>query len=272
MSDSTLHGVGVMVTRPAHQADPLCELIESAGGRPWRFPVLEILAPDDTGQLETVIDRLDDFDMAIFISPNAVQQAMNRILARRGLPAGLKLATVGRRSAAELRRFAGREADVYPKQRFDSEGLLALPEMQDVAGRRIVIFRGDGGRELLANTLRERGAEVTYAEAYRRGRPSADVGALQRAWARGDIDIITITSGEGLRNLFDMVGKLARQWLQRVPVVVVSADQQQLARELGFRQEPILAEAPSDEAILAALVAWNRQRTAVAKPAGESQP
>lgn len=265
MTTPTLDGVGVMVTRPAHQAEPLCERISAAGGNPYRFPVLEILEPSDSGPLMAIIDDLDRYDMAIFISPNAVNQAMNLILARRTLPEHLQLATVGRRSAAELRHFIGRDADVFPKQRFDSEALLELPEVQNVAGRRIVIFRGDGGRELLANTLRERGAEVTYAEAYRRGRPGADVGTLQRAWARGDIDIITMTSGEGLRNLFDMVGKLARQWLQRTPIVVASEQQRDLARELGFRQEPLLAEGAGDEAIIAALEAWNRQRMATEK-------
>lgn len=253
-----LEGLGIMVTRPAHQAEGLCEGIEAVGGRPWRFPVLEILDPEDSGPLNDLIDRLDDFDLAVFISPNAVNKAMNLIQARRSLPEGLQLATVGRRSAVELRHFIGRDPDIFPRQKFDSEALLAQPGMQEVAGKRIVIFRGDGGREVLGNTLAERGAEVTYAEAYRRGRPPADVGALQRAWARGEIDVITITSGEGLRNLFDMVGKLGQQWLRKTPLVVVSENQRELARELGFKVEPVVAEAAADEAIVDALIRWRQ--------------
>ena len=254
-----LAGVHVLVTRPAQQADALCGLIEAAGGRALRFPVLEILDPLDSGPLLRVIERLDEFDVAVFISPNAVNKAMNLITARRALPAHLKLAAIGARSARELERY-GRPADIYPKHRFDSEALLDMEAMQEVAGKRIVIFRGDGGRELLGDTLRARGARVEYAEAYRRGAPAADVGALLRHWARGEVDVITVTSNEGLRNLFDMVGKLGQQWLRKTPLVVVSERMVQLAGELGFKHPPVVTEQAGDEALLEALKAWKQAR------------
>lgn len=254
-----LAGLTVMVTRPAHQAANLVQLLEEHGARPFLFPVLEILEPEDSGPLLALIDRLDEFDLAVFISPNAVSKAMNLIHARRRLPEHLKLATVGKRSAIELRNHIGREADVFPARKFDSEALLALPPMQDMSGKRVVIFRGDGGREYLGDTLQARGATVEYAEAYRRGRPQSDVGRLQRQWARGGIDLITITSGEGLRNLFDMVGKLAQQWLRRTRLVLIHERLVPVARELGCKLEPIVAREASDEALVEAIRAWRTQ-------------
>lgn len=259
MPETALRGVGVVITRPAHQAEALRRGIEAEGGRAICFPVLEILDPEDFSALDALVARLDEFDIAIFISPNAVNKALNRILAVRPLPSGLTIAAVGKGSARELAIF-GLKADIVPRERFDSEALLELPAMQQVAGRRIVIFRGDGGRELLAETLKRRGAEVEYAEVYRRAKPTADVGRLMRHWARGEIDIVTVTSNEGLRNLFDMVGQLGREWLRKTPLVVASHRQVDLARELGVKAEPLVAAGAADEAIIDAVRAWNAPR------------
>ena len=166
-----LAGLGILVTRPAHQADRLCELIKQAGGRALRFPVIEILPPHDTAPLAALIDTLDDADIAIFISANAVEHGLALLRARRDLPAALKLAAIGRSTGAALRATLGRGPDICPAERFDSEALLALEAMQKVHGKRIVIFRGEGGREVLAETLRARGATVEYADVYRRARP-----------------------------------------------------------------------------------------------------
>ncbi|QKT03695.1 uroporphyrinogen-III synthase [Ectothiorhodospiraceae bacterium 2226] len=260
-ADGALAGLHVLVTRPAHQAEPLCAALTAEGALPVRFPVLEILDPVDSGPLLAVIDRLDEYDIAVFVSPNAVVKAMNLIMARRTLPPTLQFAAVGRVSAKELRRFIGRDADIFPPRKFDSEALLEQPALQQVAGKRIIIFRGGGGREHLGNVLKERGAQVDYAEAYRRGRPRADVDVLLRAWARGEVDIIAVTSGEGLRNLFDMVGKLGQHWLRKTPLVVVHERMAQLAEELGFKEPPVVAAEASDAAIVEAIRQWHKKRT-----------
>lgn len=254
-----LAGLNVLVTRPAHQADAFCAMIESAGGRAVRFPVLEILDPEDSKALLELIDALDGFDIAVFISPNAVSKAMNLIHARRAFPPGLKVAAIGQKSAQELRRY-GHPADICPQARFDSEALLELPEMQAVAGKRVVIFRGDGGREMLGDTLKARGAHVEYANAYRRGRPKADAGPIMYLWSRGELHLVTVTSTEGLRNLFDMVGKLGQMWLRRTPLLVGSERMLATAEELGFKQTPTVASDPSDEAMYEALCTWAATR------------
>ncbi|MGD8559632.1 MAG: uroporphyrinogen-III synthase, partial [Gammaproteobacteria bacterium] len=135
-------GATVVVTRPAHQADGLCQLVEQHGGTALRFPVLDITGPDDEASVVAMIQRLAEFDMAIFISPNAVQWGMKLAGA---LPPALKIAAVGKGSARELMQ-RGIEPDIFPSQQFNSEALLAMDAMRDVTDQRIVIFRGVGGR------------------------------------------------------------------------------------------------------------------------------
>jgi uroporphyrinogen-III synthase len=241
------------VTRPAGQNERLAELIRAEGGEAVVFPVLEILDPADARPLAAAADRLDEYDLAVFVSPNAVDRAMNVITARRKWPAGLKAATVGRASEQALRRYGVAEV-IVPAGRFDSEALLDCRELADVAGRRIVVFRGHGGRALLGDTLRSRGASVDYVECYRRARPDADPAPLVRAWSRGEIDAVTASSSEGLRNLFDMLGESGQRWLRRTPLFAPHARIAETARALGC--ERVIETAPGDEGMAAALAAF----------------
>jgi len=254
-----LHGVGVLVTRPQHQAEPLCRLIEQAGGAAIRFPVLEISDPGDTTLLNKCLDQLAEYQIAIFISANAVRCAMSHIQARAGLPAGLRIAAIGRASARELKHMGVEVTDTPPRQ-FDSEALLALPGFADVAGQRILIFRGEGGREHLATVLRERGAVVDYAEVYRRTRPDADTSSLLQRWARGDIQVITLASAEAMRNLYELVGKLGRQWLLHTDLIVASQRIEKQAQSLGLSASIMVASNASDAAMLECLVQWRQSQ------------
>jgi uroporphyrinogen-III synthase len=247
--------VSVLVTRPAHQAGRLIELIEQAGGQAVSFPVLEIGDPPDPVALQNIIARLDEFGMAIFISPNAVTRLMERIGSCRALPPHLKLACVGQGSARALQQLGCNQL-IAPTDRFDSEALLALPPLRQVQGMKIVIFRGNGGRELLGDTLRQRGAQVEYAECYRRSRPSSDSAPLIARWAQGGIQMISVTSTQGLRNLHEMLGETGRKYLIDTPIVVISRQTAAACRELGMHKEPLLAEAASDDAIVAAIKTW----------------
>ena len=253
--DKPLANVGVLVTRPAHQADALCLAIEDQGGNAIRFPVLEIAPSQDQQQLLRMVDRLTDFDVAIFISPNAVHYALNVINSRTKIPPQLKFAAVGLSTAKALRA-QGRRVDIVPTDSYNSEALLALPELQQVAGQNIVIFRGEGGRELLGETLSTRGAQVAYAECYRRVMPTADIEPLIQLWKKSELDVIVVTSNEGLQNLYVMVGATARHWLLKTPLVVISERMTALAQQLEFEREPIIAHSASDEALLEALITW----------------
>ncbi len=256
----SLAGLRVLVTRPAHQADRLCALIEHAGGTALRFPTIEISPPQDSLALEHIIERLDEFDLAIFVSPNAVNRAFPLIQRRHAtLPPQLDVACIGNGSAAALAQFGVTPA-LVPATRADSEGLLALPRLQHVTGLRIVIFRGEGGRELLADTLVARGAHVEHAQCYRRTRPMTDVTALTSAFTQHAIDVVTITSIDALRNLYDMLDASARESLRQMPVITVSKRLQQTCQTLSLRGPVQVAETASDEAVVAALDTWRRSQ------------
>jgi uroporphyrinogen-III synthase len=250
----TLAGRHVVVTRPAAQAEPFCAMLADAGSRVTRFPVIEIQGPNDPGRLAAVLGALNDFDIAVFVSANAVQRVLPSALARGPWPAGLQVAAIGARTALELAE-RGQAADIVPASRFDSEALLEEPVLQGLSGRRVVIFRGDGGREHLAQVLRDRGAEVTYAEAYRRALPDLDPEPLISQLQAGSIDAVTVTSGEGLRNLFAMVGPAGQTVLLGTPLVVGARRVAELARELGVHGTIETADDPTDAAMFRALVA-----------------
>ncbi len=245
-----LAGRRIVVTRPAGQAESLADLVRAAGGAPIVFPVIEIRDVADVKPLAALIDRLDEFDFAVFISANAVAKAMNLVRSRRAWPDRVRVATIGKGSEKALKRFGFTDI-VAPTGRFDSEALLELAPLADVAGKRIVIFRGDGGRELLGDTLVARGATVEYAECYRRVRPDADVAPLLKLWARGELDAVTVTSSEGLHNLYDMVGKLGQQWLRRTPTFAPHARIAANARALGLEQ--VVETGPGDEGLIEGL-------------------
>lgn len=248
-----LAGVGVLVTRPAAQADGLCRLIEQAGGNAYRLPVLEICAPQNPEPLRTVVDQLERYDCAIFISANAVQRALDVLLAEQPWPDNVRIAVIGRRSAQALQHY-GLLADLCPETRFDSEGLLALPALQTVAGQRVVIFRGDGGREYLAETLRQRGARVDYIEAYRRRCPDIDTTAVIRHWQSGKISVVIVNSAESLHNLWNSLGEAGQALLRQTPLLLVSERMLSLLPPLGLTVPPILAGNATDEAVVKALV------------------
>ena len=256
MTGGALAGRRILVTRPAAQNERLAELIREAGGEPVSCPAIEILDPEDFRPLVDAADRLDAYDLAVFISPNAVDRGMKVIRARRDWPPRLTAATIGKASEKALRRY-GVARILTPPGRFDSEALLEMPDLAEVAGKRVVIFRGDGGRELLGDTLRGRGASVDYVECYRRARPKVDLGPLLRAWARGEIDGVTVSSSEGLRNLFEMLGTLGQSRLKQTPLFAPHERIAAYARALGC--ERVVQTAPGDEALAAALTAfWAR--------------
>lgn len=246
-----LAGRTIVVTRPAGQAGLLAERIRAAGGEPILFPVLEIVDVEDLRPFYALADRLDEFDLAVFVSPSAVTKALNLIRARRPLPPRLRYAAVGRGSVRALAQFGVGEV-IAPRESFDSESLLAQPEMHAVAGQRIVIFRGEGGRDLLGDTLIRRGARLEYAECYRRGRPHADSAPLMNAWGGHGVDAIIVTSSEGVRNLYEMVGKLGQPRLRKTLVVLPHERIAQTARTLGMSN--ILLTGTGDDALVTALI------------------
>jgi uroporphyrinogen-III synthase len=231
----TLCGRHIVVTRPEAQAGHLCEAIAARGGVPVLFPLLAIAPASDPAELESIVGRLEGFDLAFFVSPNAVQHAMRFILARRRWPGSVQVATVGKGSERTLAEF-GFDAVIAPESGFDSEAVIALPQFapDQISGRRVVIFRGDGGRDLLATTLRARGAEVEYVTCYRRYCPELDAGPMIELARAGQLDAITLTSSEGVPNLVQLLGNNGLAAVREVPVLVPHSRIAAAAREAGF--------------------------------------
>lgn len=256
MSESqTLAGKRIVVTRPAEQADKLAGQIEARGGAAVRFPVLAIFDVADPGPLLAAAQDIARYDYAIFVSPNAAEKALGAITAQRAWPERVVAAAMGETSARAIARFGVSRIVTPLGGRFDTEALLERPEFAEPAirGKRVALFRGDAGRELLGETLAARGAQVTRIPCYRRGRPEVDALPLRRLLAQGRVDAVTVTSSEGLRNLLAMVGAVDAQALKAVPLFVAHQRIAGEARALGFAETVVTA--PGDAGLLAGLEA-----------------
>lgn len=249
----SLAGRHVVVTRPAGQAAHFATALGEAGAIPVLYPVLEIRDIEDLAPVLDAAIRLDSYDLAVFVSPNAIEKALALILPRRPWPAALRVAALGKSSERELARHDIHDV-ISPPLRFDSEALLELAELTDVQGKRVVIFRGDGGREVLGDTLKARGATVEYVTCYRRERPQLDPAPLLKLWEQGQLDAVTLTSSEGLRNFHDMIGRLGQAWLKKTPAFVPHLRIAEQAKALGLTK--VIPTEPGDDGLMAGLMQY----------------
>lgn len=255
-----LSGITVVVTRPAKQAAGLCQLIEQQGGRAIRFPSLEIKEPDHPEQAVKRLRNLDQFGTVIFVSRNAVEWSAHHIGGK--LPKHIQLVAVGKSTGLALQK-QWRHPIISPAEGSNSEAILALPEMHNITGQHILIVRGQGGRELLAEQLNQRGAKVQYAEVYKRTRPSTRLSSLTALEA---VDLISATSNESLQNLYDMAqndkercannGADPLEWLLSKPLIVISQRTASLSKKLGFKHPATVAKEASDTGLLNAMIQW----------------
>jgi len=241
LASDDLRGRSILVTRPRAQAERLARLIEQAGGRAPLFPAIEI---EDVPP-PPALSRLQEFDLAIFVSPTAVAKAMPHIAA---IPERVRVAAVGDGTRRALEKFGVIEV-ITPASGADSEALLATRQLGDVAGKRIAILRGDGGRALLGDTFVDRGATVEYVTCYRRLVPKPPA----RSWKAGDLSALTVSSSQGLENLFAV---LDPEMLRSTPLFVPHARIAGRARALAVRE--VVLAGHSDDEMLARLVAYFR--------------
>ncbi len=226
-----LHGLGVLITRPAAQAQRLAEAIRAAGGEPLLYPTIAIADTDKPEAAQQILASLAGFDWAIFISANAVEKTF-AFMAPAVWPVKVTVAAIGAATATALQE-RGVKNIFSPAEPFDSEALLALPEFQSVKNKRIVIFRGQGGRETLKHTLTERGAEVVYCETYRRVKPETPNTKLTLWTEQKKIRAIDVMSGESLVNLLDMAGG-ASTAIKQMTLITHHPRVSEMARAAGF--------------------------------------
>ena len=247
---SPLAGASIVITRPARQAAGLAREIAALGGQPLIFPVIIILPPADGAALRTVQWDLAHYDIAIFVSANAVEYGVGDPAA---WPAGILTLAPGPGTASALAAVGVGNVRT-PRTTVDSEGLLALPELQAVTGKRVVIFRGDSGRELLKSALEARGARVTQVECYRRARPEGGAAGLLEAWREGRIDAVTLTSSEGLDNLWAILGSEGRGYLAATPAFVPHPRIAEHAHAFGLRE--VIVTPPADSGLIVSLLEY----------------
>jgi len=243
-----LTDVRVLVTRPELQAENLLRLITEHGGTAIRFPTLDIAASNHSAAAKALLQQPDKFQWLVFISANAVNFALKANGGKIPWLKSVHYAAVGQATARAM-AMAGLPVDLVPEQGYDSEALLAMPQMQDVTGQRFLIVRGEGGREELSATLRSRGATVSYLEVYKRIRPDIDSAPIIGLLAQNRLDVVTVTSNEALQNLLIMIGEDNHKLLLAIPLVVVSDRIRSVAAGLGFKRITV-TDSPADSAIL----------------------
>ena len=254
---ATLGGLRVLVTRPAERSDALCAELARRGATPLRVPAIEIAAPRDPGAARDALARLHRFHLAVFVSPSAVDHAF--ALAPPGWPRELPVAALGPGTRAALRRH-GVEPEVVPAGRFDAEALLCRPELAAgaVAGRRLALFKGEGGREGLAGELRRRGARVTEIVTYRRRSPEGLGARLRRCRVP---DLVLLTSVEAAGNLARAAGAPARARLSGAHFVAISDRVSVAVRGSGLGRSVSVAPRASDAGLVQAAEAWAASRS-----------
>ena len=237
----SLAGRGIVVTRPRELAEPFARLLERRGARAIVFPAIEI----QPLPLPAALARAAEFDIVVFVSPSAARVALPALSP---WPRGVAAAAVGSGTRRELER-AGIAPVIAPSAGADSEALLR--EMQGVRGKRVLIVRGEGGRALLGETLAVRGANVEYAECYRRVKPATDPAALFGAWRAGQLHALTVSSAQALDNFIAMTGpELPAALPLFVPHERVCAH----ARSRGQRE--VVVAGPGDDEMIERLVAY----------------
>jgi uroporphyrinogen-III synthase len=249
-----LHGVGVLVTRPEQQAMPLCRLLEIQGASTLRLPAIDIKAIGHRRETAQRLGALEDFDVIIFTSSNAVRFGASLLDQKRDLT----LAAMGPATARALNQ-AGYRVAVQPPQTFDSESLLLHPTLERPAGRRMLIIKGSHGRPFLEQELAQRGAHVTTADVYERvpAAPSpAVLAALLERFLEGAVQVITATSVEIAASLLSMAGPALRREFERAHWLVPGGRVAAGVRERGVQAPLVQAASAEDQDLVAALVRW----------------
>ena len=252
-----LTGIGVLVTRPEHQAGHLCQLIEAEGGAAVRYPAIVIRPRPDRAAVRAAVGPPDRYDLAVFVSANAARFGADLL----GEGRDLRVAAIGLATAAALTA-AGHRVSLMPEEGADSEALLALPQLADLRGQRVLIVRGTGGRELLFAAMTERGAQVQYAEVYTReaAYPSLEKKAeLEALWRQGGVKAYTATSVEVLKALVGILTPGCRELLHSTALVTGSQRVAEAAARLGLGSPIVIADSPEDTALVGALVRWRQQ-------------
>ncbi|WP_054181000.1 uroporphyrinogen-III synthase [Trabulsiella odontotermitis] len=245
--------MSILVTRPSPQGEELVSRLRTLGRVAWSFPLIEFTPGRELPQLSGLLNNLSENDLLFALSRHAVAFADAQLHQQQAhWPQAPHYFAIGRTTALALHQVSSKTIR-YPQDQEISEVLLQLPELQKIAGKKALILRGNGGRELLGETLQSRGAEVTFCECYQRTAKHYDGAEEAMRWQSRGVTTLVITSGEMLQQLWSLIPPWYREhWLLRCRLLVVSERLAHLARELGW-QEIQIAESADNDALLRAL-------------------
>lgn len=260
MQSNSLHGLQVLVTRPSGQADNFCELLQHAGAIPRRLPLIEIERIELEEEQLRQLTHWQSEDQVIFTSRNAVKYAQAFISAYTETEQKPVVAAIGQATAQALRA-QGIRVDITPAAPAGSETLLQHAALQEMAGKRVLLVKGEAGRGMLQQVLEERGATVESIDVYRRLKPDTRLANALAAITPHQVDLIIISSAEALHNLMLISRQGQLTWVTSKPLVIISQRLQETAHEYGFTNINVAADS-SDDALLNACQQWQQHSNA----------
>lgn len=256
-----LDGISVLVTRPQGQAEGIASAIEANGGIAVRAPMLVINKVGDQAEAFATMRKLESFDIAIFVSRNAADFGTQLIRGHDSWPLKAQVFASGPSTVRRLGELGVDDVEASSDE-VGSEGLLRLRGLSKrcVESKKIIIFRGSRGREYLADTLKMRGAEVTYCECYERCKPDITLKPILEKNELEIPDIGLATSIELVENLAEVIVNERIDRLFNMPLMVASARIGRIVGSLGFNSSPLIVGNPTNENIITQLTTWATQK------------
>lgn len=237
----------VLVTRPEAQGIELCQQLEQLGITALHHPLINIEAGPD---LPSLLPDIQQCDTIIAVSQHAVlfsdQFLRNQ---HSNWPDSARYLAVGQKTAHLLSKAAGQSVN-YPEVG-DSEHLLELAELQSVSGQNIIILRGNGGRELIHQTLSERGAVVKYKEVYQRTDLPFSADRCFHQWQQSGVDTLVITSSHQLTFFMSQLDAPITQWARQLKLLVPSERIASDAKTMGFQYVVVTHSAANPDLVAA---------------------
>jgi len=255
-----LQGQVILNTRPLHQQGELTQMLQHDGASVLVFPVIEIEPLRDARRQRQLVRSIGAYEILLFVSRNAVDGAFAFIDSSQLSPATV-FGVIGSATRTALAaalagsRFAIDDC-LLAREPYNSEALLESDALQRVSGKRILILRGQEGRNLLGDELSRRGALVDYAEVYRRVLPAREPVVFNRLVAASFPSLVILTSGEGMHNLMKLVDAEAARALCRTPWLLISERMRESALKLGHNAAVLVARNASDSGIRQTICAW----------------
>lgn len=238
--------MNVLVLRPDERGQQLVEMLSQKQIFAMHQPLFRVEAGRELPSLPSALSALKAGDYVFAVSKNAVEFAA-QTLKQTGFHwrSDLRYFAVGQRTASYFASLT-EQAVSYPLKSANSEGLLELPEFEQIEGKTIVVLRAESGREFFAEQARLRGAEVKVLECYQRIPLANDLSEKISLAKRAGIDTLVATSSEILTILFENTLESDRQWLLSCRLIVVSQRTRDDALQLGWQAENILISQKAD--------------------------